>query len=71
MSFFQNRLFSFAPLGLLPLMDMSTSQIVPYIYGLEPDLRRFVAEFIIQQLTAIASSIIVSFTRLFLGGFGT
>jgi hypothetical protein len=71
MRFFRDRLFSFVPLGLLPLMDMSADQIGPYIRGLGPSLRQFVAEFIIQQLSAIAGSIIVSVTRLFFSGFGS
>jgi hypothetical protein len=70
MRFFRDRLFSFVPLGLLPLMDMSVDQVGPYVRGLGPQFRQFVAEFIIQQISSIAGSIIVSLTRLFFSGGG-
>jgi hypothetical protein len=68
---FRNKLIGFGvPVLFLPLMDMSLSQLPDYIRGLEPDFRRFVAEFIIQQLSGIAQALIVSITRLLFGGIG-
>ncbi|MHC4443682.1 MAG: hypothetical protein ACYTF1_02750 [Planctomycetota bacterium] len=63
MRYLQTKLYSLAvPLVLLPVMDMSVSQLPDYLRGNE--FRNFLTEIIIQLVTGVVDA----FIALFLGG---
>lgn len=63
---FQTTLYGFAaPWLLLPVMDFSVEQIVPYFKGLE--FRAFISEIISQLIAGVFDAGIIGFFRVLFG----